>query len=473
LLVKIDGARLRFAAAQEIRDAILEYRKRDKRVTVFLKNGGNISYYIASAADEIVMSPIGYLDLKGIYATATFYTGTMEKLGIEAQVISTGPHKTYGNAFTEKGLTDEAREQLNWMMDDLYMFFVQDISAGRRMTSDKVRDIINKGPYTSKDAFQAGLVDKLAYFDDLKDEFVSKHADFVNLYDHFNANFYNNRWSEPKKIAIVYANGSIRGGKSGRSLWDGRVVGSSTLSEALKSVRKDREIRAVILRVNSPGGDLFATDDIYREIELLKGKKPLIVSMGSIAASGGYYISMAGDDILASPSTITGSIGVVVGKPDFSGFYEKIGLKKERIKRGKHSDIRSFDRPATEEELELVERQIEQYYDDFVGKVSQWRKIETDSVDAIAGGRVWTGKQALKRGLIDSYGGIYDAIELACSRAGIDREDKLIIDTFPKYGITLFNPPVINLIESEISEIADGGNQSRFSLRLPYDLKIE
>ncbi len=473
LIIKVDGARLNFASAQEIRNAIIEYRKRNKEVVVFLKDGGNLSYYMASAANKIVMSPSGYLDLRGFYATATFYTGSMEKLGIKAQVIRTGPHKTYGDAFTEEGLTDEAREQLNWLMDDLYEQFIKDVSNGRRLTSMEVREIVDKGPYTAKDAYEIGLVDRLAYYDDLMDDMVPRPAEMVDIYRHFNEVYYNSRWSEPKTIAIVYANGSIRPGESGRSFWEGRVAGSSTISKALRSVRRDSNIKAVVLRVNSPGGDLFGTDDIYRQMELLKGKKPLVVSMGGVAASGGYYISMVGDDVLASPSTITGSIGVVVGKPDMTGLYEKIGLKKETIKRGDHSDIKSFDRAATGEEIELVERQVDQYYLDFINKVSQWRKIDTDSVNAIAGGRVWTGNQALDRGLIDSYGGIWEAIELARNRAGIDREDKLIIKTYPEYRFTLFNAPVTSVLESDFTDIVESRSRSGFSLRLPYDLEIE
>jgi protease-4 len=183
----------------------------------------------------------------------------------------------------------------------------------------------------------------LIYFDDLLEEKGDGFSGLVDLYDHYDKNFYNPRWNEPQKIAIVFADGSIRPGASGRSFWEGKTAGSSTLSRALKRVRKNKDIKAVVLRVNSPGGDLFATDEIYHQMELLKSKKPLVVSMGRVAASGGYYISMAGDDIMASPSSITGSIGVVVGKPDMSGFYEKIGLRKETIKRGEHSDIRSPD----------------------------------------------------------------------------------------------------------------------------------
>lgn len=473
LLINIDGARLSFASAQEIRNVIKEYHKNNKTVSVYLNSGNNISYYIASAADGIIMSPTGYLDLRGIYATATFYTGTMEKLGIKAQVFSTGPHKTYGDAFTEKGLTDEAREQLNWLMDDLYEQFIDDIAVGRRLTTARTREIIDNGPYTAKDAYSDGLVDRLVYYDDLLEEKDNGFSGLVDLYSHFDKNFYNPRWNEPQKIAIVFANGSIHPGTSGRSFWEGKTAGSSTLSGALKSVRKNNDIKAVVLRVNSPGGDLFATDEIYHQVELLKGKKPLVVSMGRQAASGGYYISMAGDDILASPASLTGSIGVVVGKPDLTGFYEKIGLKKETVRRGKHSDIRSFNREATEDEIAIVEHQIGQYYNDFVGKVSTWRKIDIDSVEAIAGGRTWTGKQALDRGLIDTFGGICDAIELARKRAGIDERDKLILETYPKYKFTLFNPPLTSLVGSDLTDLFEYAGRGDFSLRLPFDLKIE
>jgi protease-4 len=261
LFINFDGARLSFASAQEIRSIIKEYRKNDKTVIVYLSSANNVSYYIASAADKIMMRPSGYLELRGIYATATFYTGAMEKLGIKAQVIKTGPHKTLGDAYTEKGFTDEAREQMNWLMDDLYEQFINDISAGRRITSTKTREIINNGPYTAKDAYLEGLLDKLIYFDDLMEEKVDGFSGLVDLYSHYDKNYYNPRWNEPQKIAIVYADGSIRSGASGRSLWEGKTAGSSTLSRALKRVRKDKNIKAVVLRVNSPGGDLFATDE--------------------------------------------------------------------------------------------------------------------------------------------------------------------------------------------------------------------
>ncbi len=473
LFIRLDNARLNFASAQEIRSAIMEYRKNGKNVTLFFDNGGNLSYYIGSAADEIYMSPSGYLELKGISATATFYAGAMEKLGVKAQVIRTGPHKTYADAYTECGLTDAAREQLEWLLDDLYDQFVKDISSGRKIVIGKVKEFIDNGPYTAKEAYAKGLIDGLMYYDDLFDNDDPKYIKTIDLYKHYSKDLINTRWSEPKNIALVYADGGIRSGKSGRGLLGGKSVGSSTLARALKKVRNDRNIKAVVLRVNSPGGGLFASDEIYRQIELLKGRKPLIVSMAGVAASGGYYISMAGDDIIALPGTITGSIGVVAGKPDLSGFYEKIGVNKETIKRGKHADILSFNRPATNEELSKTQLQIEQYYDDFVSKVSAWRNLEYDSVNAIAGGRVWTGRQALKRGLIDSYGGIWEAVELARQKAGIDPEDKLIIEPYPKYGYYLFGSPLTTALGSGFAELFDFGEISRFSLKLPYNLSIE
>jgi len=474
LLIKIDGVNLPMAAVQEIRQSILEYRKNGKNVTIYLDSGSNLSYYLASVANKIIMKPNGYLDLRGLSITATFYKEAMDKLGIEAQVISTGPHKTYGDVYTKSGLTEQAREQIDWILDDVYDQFVSDISIGRGIHSVKTRELIDNGPYTARDAFETGLIDGLIYYDELIGESHDGHFEnLLDLYTFFETPDYNSRWSEPKKIAIVYATGSIKPGKSGYSFLDGRTLGSSTLAKALKKVRNQNDVKAVVLRVNSPGGDFFASNEIYREIELLKGKKPIVVSMSGVAASGGYYISCSGDEIMASPSSITGSIGVVVGKPDLSRLYDKIGVGKETVKRGEHADIRSFSRPSTDDEMQLVENQIWQYYDDFVSKVSSWRKMGVDSVDAIAGGRVWTGRQAKKIGLIDSFGGIWDAIDLARQKAEIDSEDQLLLEIYPRYGYKLYDFSSPFSIGAEIAELFDSESNGLFSLRLPFDLEIK
>ncbi len=474
LLVRIDGARFSFASAQELRNAIMEFRLNGKPVTVYLDNGGNIAYYLASAADKTYMNPTGFLELNGLSATAMFYTGAMEKLGVKAEVIRTGAHKTYGDGFTETGLTEEAREQINWILDDIYDQFVEGISTGRKLLSEDVKRLIDNGPYSARDAYTAGLIDGLKHFDELASSGeTAQFPNLVKLEKIYKVESYDPRWSEPKSIAIVYAVGTIRPGNSGFDFLEGKYIGSRGLARELARIRYDNSIKAVVLRIDSPGGDLFGSDEIHRQLELLKGKKPLVVSMAGVAASGGYYIAGPGDDILASPGTITGSIGVVAGKSDLSGLYEKIGVRYETITRGRHADIRSPLRPASEEERKMAERQVWQYYDDFVSKVSTWRKIDYDSVNAIGQGRVWTGRQARERGLVDSYGGIWEAVDLARQKAEIDTEDRIAIRIFPRHRYSLFEPFQPNVIEIKIAEWLEAADDNALLLRMPYDLKIE
>ena len=473
LFLKIDGMRLSFATAQELRAAISEWRKNGKAVTAYIENGGNLAYYLASAADEIIMHPTGYLMLNGLSATATFYKGTMDKLGINANVIRTGPHKTAGDSFTEYDLTDASREQIDWLLDDLYDQMVDGISNGRRILPNEIKRLIDDGPYTARGALDAGLIDDLKYNDEVRENHDVAGASYIDLLKYYGTEDYNPRWSEPTRIAVVYANGAIVPGNGGRDLFQGQVAGGQTLAKNLEKIRKDNRIKGVVLRVDSPGGDLFGSDRIYRELELLKGKKPLVVSMGGVAASGGYYISCPGDEIIASPGTITGSIGVIAGKADMSGFYEKIGMKKNTLKRGQHADIMSMNRAATDEEIEHTEKQIWQFYADFVSKVSTWRKIDYDSVDAIGQGRVWTGRQAKQYGLVDSYGGVWEAIELARQKAGIDPEDKLIIETYPVPGFSLFPWPGLSATKLSFERMIENTLYKGWQLRLPYYLEIE
>jgi protease-4 len=472
LVVKMDGISLSFASAQELRDALAEFHNNDKKVTIFISQGGNLDYYVASIADKIYMEPTGLMELKGLAATATFYTGTMEKLGIKAEVLHTGPYKTYGDAFTEKSLTPEAKEQIDWLLDDLYDQFVNGISTGRHLLEDKVKELIDAGPYTAQDAYKAGLIDGLKYYDEISDDEGGWITGSVDLCNFYAIPDYNPRWSDPQKVAVVYADGAIVQGESGRSLIDGRTVGSETLVKSLERLRNDDHIKAVVLRVNSPGGDIFASEEIFRQLQLIKGKKPLIISMGGEAASGGYYISAPGDEIMASPGTITGSIGVVLGKVDLSGLYEKIGLGQVTLKRGAHADIRSSARSATPEEKKLVEKMMWEYYGDFVSKVSASRKIDSDSINAIGQGRVWTGHQALERGLVDRFGGIWDAIDEARQRAGISAKDKLEIAVYPSYGLRLLPNIGVTGIETQIASTIEKAEDINYYFRPPYELKI-
>ncbi len=473
LILRFDAVKTSFASAEELKNSLIDFRKTGKPIIAYIDNGGNLDYYLATVADKIYMNPTGLLELDGLSATATYYKGTMDKLGIKAQMIHTGPHKTFGDAFTQTELSKEAREQLDWLLDDLYAQFVEGISASRKILSEDVKKIIDAGPYTPKDAYDSGLIDGLKHYDEIIKTKDLNMAGPVDICEFYKKDYSNTRWKEPQHIAIVYADGAIKTGRSGQDLFMGKTMGSTTVSDALKKIRNDKNIMAIVLRVNSPGGDGFASDEIFRELELIKGKKPLIISMGGVAASGGYYISCIGDDILVSPATITGSIGVIEGKMDLSGFYEKIGINKQTLKRGIHADIRSSTRGLTDEEISKAKKMINQFYESFVDKVSTWRKIPYDSVDAIGQGRVWTGHQALQKGLVDSYGGIWDAINLARTKAGIDSEDHIIIDSYPKYPFSirqLFEFPSIGW---QVAELIEGRDNESIAYKMPFDLDIK
>jgi protease IV len=474
LIVRFDGIKMDFASAQELRSAISTFRANNKKVTAFMSVAGNLDYYVASAADEIYMDPTGLLELKGLAINARFYKGTMDKLGIHAQFVHTGPHKTYGDAYSETTLTDAAREQIDWLLDDLYSQFVDGISTGRHILPEKVKAFIDDGPYSSQRAYKVGLVDGLKHFDEIvEDNPVKAFMSQVDLVSFYTIKDYNPRWSEPKKIAVVYANGSIVQGQNGSSLIDGKTVGDETLARTLKKLRYDNTIKAIVLRVNSPGGDVFASENIYRQLELLKGKKPLVVSMGGVAASGGYYISCPGDEIMASPGTITGSIGVVMGKMDLSQLYSKIGINNETVKRGQRADIRSTNRPATDDEMSLIDTMLWEFYDDFLNKVGTWRKLDVDSIDAIGQGRVWTGRQALQRGLVDTYGGLWEAVEQARQKAKIDPDDELQIESYPIYPMSFLPSFGVPSLESQISELINESTRDGIYYKSPFELEFK
>ena len=474
LLIKFDDIHLDFASAQELRNAIEAFRANNKKVIVFMGEAGNLDYYVASSADEIYMDPTGLLELKGLAINARFYKGMMDKIGVRAQFVHTGPHKTFGDAYSETTLTAAAREQIDWLLDDLYNQFVDGISKGRRILPEKVKSLIDEGPYTSQRAFKAGLIDGLKHYDELVEDNPAKAMiNQVDIVSFYSVKDYNPHWSETKKIAIVYANGSIVQGQNGSSLLEGKTVGDKTLARTLKQLRYDNSVKAIVLRVNSPGGDVFASETIYRQLELLKGKKPLVVSMGGVAASGGYYISCPGDEILASPGTITGSIGVVMGKVDLSELYSKAGIKNEIIKRGQRADIRSTNRPATDDEMALIDTMLWEFYDDFLNKVSTWRKLDVDSIDAIGQGRVWTGQQALQRGLVDTYGGLWEAIDQARQKAKIDPADKLEIESYPVYTMSLLPSFKLPSLESQLGDLLSESVKDGIYYKSLYDFEIK
>jgi protease-4 len=447
MLLRIDDFSMGFAKTQEIREAILDFRSGGKWVVAYMEYGGNKEYYLASASDKIVLMPTGYLMLTGIAAQVTFIKGTLEKLGVVADLEHIGDYKNASDYVTRKSMSPAHREAINSMLDDLYDQMTEGISRGRGWTQEKTKSVIDEGPFTSREALRAGLVDTLLFYDQTEKllageqtppgdlwarRFTDGRQQKISLEDYHKQSNYRYSWSIPPKIAVVFATGTILSGKSGSNFVIGDVMGSETIARAIKTAREDKNVKAIVFRVDSGGGEGIASDVIWREITRTKGIKPIIVSMSDVAGSGGYWISCAADTIVSLPGTYTGSIGVITGKLSLEGLYEKIGFDIETVKRGRHADIYSTTHQFDDEEREVIRRQIQEFYSDFVQKVADDRGMSYDEVHDVAQGRVWTGKQAQKRGLVDLLGGLDLALAIAKETAGLAEDEEVRIVTYPK-----------------------------------------
>lgn len=440
LLVELDDFPLGFASAWELRRALGEFKSSGRKVVVYLGSPGNIEYYVASLADQIYMPPVGLLELNGLRAEMLHLKGTLDKLGIEAEFISTGKFKTAGDILTRDNISEGDSIQINALLDDIYEIMVSDIAVGRGITENEVRQIIDEGPYGASRALSRRLVSGLCYPDEIKENperYFGEKYRFTELFAELGKTQVSNYWGDPAHIAIINATGEMTGRTNRESPLVGKIMGSKTIADAVKKAAKDRRVVAVVLRIDSPGGEAETADAIYHELEKLKGKKPLIVSMADVCASGGYYIGCIGDEIVVPEPTITGSIGVIDGKIVTQGLYRKIGANKTIIKRGRHADIRSSWRKLDDEERQLATSEIMWLYDEFKSKVSRWRNMTPAGVDSIAQGRVWSGRDALDIGLASREGGLLEAIDIARARAGIGAERPVKYDVYPRYGFKL------------------------------------
>jgi len=444
MLLRIESLDIGISKVQEIREAILDFKTSGKYVIAFMELGGNKEYYLATAADKLVLLPTGYLLLNGLEAEVTFIKGTLEKLGIVADLEHIGDYKSASDLLTRTGMSPAHREMMNSLLDDLYDQITQGIAQGRGWTQEETKTKIDSGPFTASEAKSSNLVDTLLFYDQMDD--LIKHTAGIKpkkiAYAAYRKqNYFKYSWVIPPKIAVIFATGMIGSGESGRNFLLGDYMGSETISKAIQKAREDKTIKAIVFRVDSPGGEGIASDVILREIIKTKGVKPFIVSMSDVAGSGGYWISCAADTIVSMPSTYTGSIGVISGKFSFQGLYQKIGLNIETVKRGKHADIYSTTRPFNDEERELIQRQIKEFYSEFVRKVAEGRKMSEARVDSLGRGRVWTGKQAQQNGLVDLLGGLKLALAIAREKAGLPEDSEVEIVSFPEkkfsFGIAL------------------------------------
>lgn len=431
-LIRVGGGDYGLARLQEMREIILDFQSAGKKVICYMINGSTGNYLLASVSDKIVLHPSGEVRLIGLRSEVSFYKGVLDKLGIRADLEHIGEFKSASDLFTRTDMSESHREMLESILDDLYDQLTQLVAEGRNFAQEEVKQLIDRGPFTAKQALENGLVDEIAYRDELKDiakALTGKRHRLVKAKSYLDTDEYTYDWESPlPKIAIIEATGMMVTGESFTDPITGsKTMGAATIARAIKATRKDSSIKAVVLRIDSGGGLVIAADRIWRELIRLKSVKPLIVSMGDVAGSGGYYIAVPADVIVAEPGTITGSIGVIGGKYSLKGLYNKIGLHKEIIKRGKHADFYTDNGDYPDEERIIVQRQIQEIYDAFVEKVANARNMTKEAVDNLGRGRIWTGRQAKEHGLVDELGGLSDALSTARKRAGLaHREVQLV-----------------------------------------------
>jgi len=436
VLVTVDRISAGWARIQGLRRALASLRESGKEVWVHLTHAGIPEYYLASVAQKVVLTPAGTLDVAGLGAEATFFLGTLEKLGVRAEVVQMGRYKSAGEPFTRRDMSPEHREMIESLIDDLYGQISTAVASARQLESGAVRDLLGRGPYVAREAEAAGLIDEVAYLDEIEERLRAGHEQ-AKLTE--GPTYAARRLRELRlqalraphpPIAVVQVSGPI---KTGENPPGGRAAaGATTLCKELDALAEDRNVSAVVLRVDSPGGSGLASDLIWRSAVRLRRAKPLVVSLGDVAASGGYYIAAAGAPVIAEAGTITGSIGVLAGKATLAGLYEHLGVTKDVVHRGDHAAIHSDYLPLGESERGRIRAEARAFYDDFLEKVASGRGLSVEAVAAVAEGRVWTGQQACARGLVDRIGGLEEAIDEAKVLAGIGRDVPVPIVRLPR-----------------------------------------
>ena len=415
-----------FSQIEEIRNKLLEFKESGKFIYAYADSYNQSAYYLASVSDKIALNPEGIIELKGLSAEIMFYKGLMDKLGIEAQIIRHGKFKGAVEPFMYNQMSNENREQIEKLLNSISDYMIDGIATEREgVTSEEIHKMINNMYLSSaRKCLESGIIDKIAYQDQILSDLEDKSEHEITLIDYMKVKNPKNSVSD-NKIAIIYATGEINTGKGSYN-----TIGSETTVEAIREASEDENVKAIVLRVNSPGGSALASEIIWREINLAKQKKKVVVSMGDYAASGGYYISCNADKIFANNSTLTGSIGVFGIVPNTKNFLnEKLGVYIETVKTHKHSDIANGYRKLSDDELNVIQNSVEDIYETFITHVSEGRGIPVRKVDEIGQGRVWSGADALSIGLIDEIGGLEDAIASAADLSAL--EDYRII-TLPK-----------------------------------------
>ncbi len=440
ILLDVEMTGIGWGKADELRAAIKDFKASGKPIYAYSELAMNKEYYIAAAADKIFMTPTSDIYVNGFAANAMFYRGSLDKLGIKPEVIKIGKYKNAPDQYTEKEMTEGQREVINAILDDLYGRMVTSIAEDRKLDEEKVKEIIDTAPHRATAAKELGLVDGALYrdevYEELRKQLGYKEGDKLRTvsdssYSDIEASSLG--LNNGERVAVIYASGAINTGRSNSSPFGGNFVGSDTIAEAVNQAAEDETIKAIVLRVDSPGGSALASDIMWHSIENAKKKKPVVVSMADYAASGGYYISCNADKIVAEPSVLTGSIGVFMGKPNVSGMYDWLGITNEYVLRGKNAGLFRETVDWTDDERAKFKQQADNiYYTDFVPKVAKGRGMTEEAVNEIGQGHVWTGKQAIENGLIDELGGLEKAIEIAKGLAKLPADQDVTRVNLPK-----------------------------------------
>jgi protease IV len=440
VVIRPTGTAALWGKVQEVRDAILDFKRSRKPIVAYMEFGGEQEFFLASACDKVFLMPTSSLDLTGLASYELFLRGTLDKIGAYPDALHVGDYKTASNIYTEHTYTPAHREMAVSLNTDLYEQLVRGLADGRHKSEAEIRTLIDHGPFLPEDALRAGLVDDVVYEDEIDDKVDLSNgaagakkgsAHFLEQADYRNVTTSSLGLDRGQRIAIIYAVGLISSGPSNYDSPQGQVAGSDTLVEYLRKARADSSIKAIVLRIDSPGGSAIASDVIWREVQLTRKAKPVIASMSDVAASGGYYIAMPASAIVAEPATLTGSIGVVMVKFVIDGTLKKLGLNMEHVQEGRYADLYSPIRPFSASERARVEEQMQATYDAFVEKAAAGRNTTPEKIDAIGQGRVWTGRQAKQLGLVDELGGLERALALAKERVGIPQDAGVELVVYP------------------------------------------